>query len=293
MTGFARAKGEFEDYSWLWEIKSVNGRGLEIRCRTPGGLDRVEEIARKRLKARFNRGSINLQLQLSRSSARAPYVINRDFLEELIDLANDYVHDGKAKPARIDGLLGLKGVIDQGEREAADDDEQKALEQALTDSLGQLLDNFEAARAEEGALLLPVLTTQVDEIEALTLRAAGSASLRPEKVRGRMQEQMALLLGGENALDANRLEQELALLATKADVSEELDRLKSHVTAARDILSRTGTDPVGRRLDFLCQEFNREANTLCSKANDKELTQIGLDLKVVIDRLREQVQNIE
>ena len=293
MTGFARINGSYGDYSWLWEVKSVNGRGLEIRCRIPYGFDKVEEAARKGLKSKMQRGTVNLHLQLSQPSGKTDYQINQNFLDDLIVIAKQKSEQNALQVAHIDGLMGLKGVIEQADKSALDDDTQEALEQALRLSLDDLFDNLINTRAEEGAQLLPVLTHQLNEIEQLTQQALDTAALRPENVRARMKAHIDMLLEGNSSIDANRLEQELALLATKADISEELDRLTSHVTTARDVLSSAKSEGIGRRLDFICQEFNREANTLCSKSNDKELTQIGLDLKVVIDRLREQVQNIE
>jgi len=293
MTGFARINGSYGDYSWLWEVKSVNGRGLEIRCRIPYGFDKVEEAARKGLKSKMQRGTVNLHLQLSQPSGKTDYQINQNFLDDLIVIAKQKSEQNALQVAHIDGLMGLKGVIEQADKSALDDDTQKALEQALCLSLDDLFDNLINTRSEEGAQLLPVLTHQLNEIEQLTQQALDTAALRPENVRARMKAHIDMLLEGNSSIDANRLEQELALLATKADISEELDRLTSHVTTARDVLSSAKSEGIGRRLDFICQEFNREANTLCSKSNDKELTQIGLDLKVVIDRLREQVQNIE
>ncbi len=293
MTGFARINGTHEEYSWLWEVKSVNGRGLEIRCRIPYGFDKVEEIARKNLKSKMQRGTVNLHLQLNQPSGTSAYQINQTFLDELISIAKDKSEKNNLEAARIDGLMEIKGVIEQADKSAIDDKTQEALEQALSVSLYELFDNLINTRLGEGAQLLPVLNNQLNEIEELSKKALNTAALRPENVRARMKTHLDMILGGGGSIDANRLEQELALLATKADISEELDRLTSHVLTARDVLASDKSEGIGRRLDFICQEFNREANTLCSKSNDKELTQVGLDLKVVIDRLREQVQNIE
>lgn len=293
MTGFARSSGTYAEQTWLWEIKSVNGRGLEIRSRLPGGFDRVEETVRKLIKSRLHRGTVNLHLQMSQSDAKSSYKVNQQFLGELLALAHSLVEAGHAEPAKIDGMMSLKGVIEQGDREISNDGEQQKLEAALISSFEEALGKLEAARAEEGRQLAPVLTSQIDEIADLTEKASAAAALRPDQVRERIKNQIEALLSSNSTLDEGRLEQELALLATKADISEELDRLSGHVSTVRDILLSKDTDAIGRRLDFMCQEFNREANTLCSKAGDKELTQTGLDLKVVVDRLREQVQNIE
>ncbi|MZR21406.1 YicC family protein [Sneathiella chungangensis] len=291
MTGFARASGALDGLAWLWEIKSVNGRGLEVRCRLPAGFDFLEDKLRKAAKAKFERGNINLHLQFENRAAETAYKVNRRFLDELFALAHDYVQNGQARQPRIDGMLALRGVIEPKDDAVAETDAE-ALGAALLASAGELMDGLAAMRAEEGAQLRPVLLAQLDEIKTLVARATDLAAGWPERAREKIRAQMALILDA-GTLDEARLEQELALLTTKADISEELDRLTSHVAATREILVGTGKGAVGRRLDFICQEFNREANTLCSKANDKELTQIGLDLKVLVDKMREQVQNIE
>lgn len=291
MTGFARTSGAHDGISWLFEMKSVNGRGLEVRCRLPIGFDALEDRLRKLVKAHFERGSINLHLQFENRSATGAQQVNEEFLAELIAISEKYVADGKVAPPRIDGLLALRGVIEpKGDPLAGASSE--ALEAALFASAETLMREMARTRAEEGAQLRPVLLAQLDAIEALVGRAATLAADWPVRAREKIRSQMAQLLEAGD-LDAGRLEQELALLTTKADISEELDRLRGHITATREILTAKTKASVGRRLDFICQEFNREANTLCSKASEKELTQIGLDLKVVIDKLREQVQNIE
>ena len=231
---------------------------------------------RKLVKARFSRGNVNIHLQFENRGSDMAYQVNREFLDELLTLANRYVESGQADRPRMDGMLALRGVIEPRDETAGSE----------TDGEGMA-----ATRREEGDALGPVLAAQLDDIKALVARATEIAANWPEKMRAKIKAQMAMLLeSGE--LDEGRLEQELALLTTKADIAEELDRLTSHIAATREMLD-SGKEPVGRRLDFICQEFNREANTLCSKANDKELTQIGLDLKVLVDKMREQVQNIE
>jgi uncharacterized protein (TIGR00255 family) len=291
MTGFARASGTFDGVGWLWEMKSVNGRGLEVRCRLPSGFDYLEDKLRKTVKSRFERGNINLHLQLDNKSGDVAYQVNQDFLDELLTLANHYVEDGQARRPRMDGMLGLRGVIEPKEDPTADVDTE-GFTAALLASVEELMTAMAKARAEEGAQLRPVLTAQLDEIETLVARAGEITARWPERTREKIKAQMALILDAAE-LDEGRLEQELALLTTKADISEELDRLTGHVAATRDLLAGAQKGGVGRRLDFICQEFNREANTLCSKAHDKDLTQIGLDLKVLVDKMREQVQNIE
>lgn len=292
MTGFARISGAHGEQSWLWEAKSVNGRGLEIRCRMPPGFDQLEDKVRKLVKSTFQRGSINLHLQLETTTATSHFRINEEFLDELLARADIYVHDGKARPPRIDGMMGLKGVIEPTEK-PRNNEQDPAMEVALMASAAELMAKLADMRREEGRQLLPVLSSHLDEIDNLVSRGSELAADWPENSRRRLKAQLDRLMAEAETLDSGRLEQELALLATKADISEELDRLASHITATREMLDGEATEGVGRRLDFICQEFNRETNTLCSKANDKELTQVGLDLKVLIDRMREQVQNIE
>lgn len=291
MTGFARASGSFDGVGWLWEVKSVNGRGLEARCRLPSGFDHLEDKLRKLVKARFERGNINVHLQLESRTAGVAYQVNRGFLEELLTLAGHYVDDDQARRPRMDGMLALRGVIEPKEDPAADVDTD-AFTASLLTSAEELMESLAAARGEEGAQLFPVLLAQLDEIETLVGRAGEITKNWPERARAKIKAQMALILEAAE-LDAGRLEQELALLTTKADISEEIDRLTGHIAATRELLEGSTKGGVGRRLDFICQEFNREANTLCSKAHDKDLTQIGLDLKVLVDKMREQVQNIE
>jgi uncharacterized protein (TIGR00255 family) len=292
MTGFARTSGSFASYSWQWEAKSVNGKGLEIRCRMPAGFDQLEDKVRKLLKSKFQRGSMNIQLQFEAVVGEQPYRVNTVFLEELLTISEQYSKDGRAELPRMDGMLGLRGVIEQNE--ATEDHSKNAdLQAALHDSALEVFSLLASARAEEGGRLSPILIEQLDEIEALVAQAKEQILTGPDNARQRLKTQLERILGETKIVDEGRLEQELALLATKADISEELDRLTSHIESSREILNGSSEHGMGRRLDFICQEFNREANTLCSKANDKALTQTGLDLKAVIDRLREQVQNIE
>ncbi len=290
MTGFARTSGALNGVGWLWEVKSVNGRGLELRCRMPSGFDYLEDKLRKSFKSRFERGNINLHLQFESRASGVAYRVNHEFLDELLTLANRYVEDGQARRPRMDGMLALRGVIEPKEDPTADVDTD-TFTALLLASAEELMDSLGVARAEEGAQLHPILLAQLDEIERLVGRATDIAKNWPKRTREKIKAQMELILEAAE-LDEGRLELELALLTTKADISEELDRLAGHIAATRELLDGA-TGGVGRRLDFICQEFNREANTLCSKAHDKELTQIGLDLKVLVDKMREQVQNIE
>jgi uncharacterized protein (TIGR00255 family) len=288
MTGFARAAGAAPPFAWSWELRSVNGKALDLRVRLPAGFEALEALVRAEAAARFRRGSVSVALQLSRSEAVSGLRLNRALLQEVLAVARELEWLGAAPP-RLDALLAVRGVIEGDEQ--AEDAAREAAEAALQRSLGEALDRLAAARREEGARLLAVLSGHLTRIAALTAAARGTAAARPEAIRQRLQAQLRTLLDAAPALPEERLAQEAALLAAKADVREELDRLEAHVAQARDLLAEGGA--VGRRLEFLCQEFNREANTLCSKSTDLELTRLGLELKAAIDQLREQVQNIE
>ncbi|OAN51440.1 hypothetical protein A6A04_16110 [Paramagnetospirillum marisnigri] len=296
MTGYARAEGRDAQASWVWEAKSVNGRGLEVRCKLPYGHDGLEIAARDAAAKRLKRGNVQLSLSLSRASEEQSQIqVNTPMLAQLLSMCKEW--EGRfpgVAPARLDGLLAIKGVLEPATDAAEPGDDEatrQAREAAMKASLEALLDQLAAMRRDEGARILAVLTSQMDEINALTAKAAASAALRPEAIRERFQTQVAAVLEAVPALSEDRVAQEVALLVVKADVREELDRLRAHVEAARELLAQGGA--VGRKLDFLAQEFNREANTLCSKSSDVELTRIGLDLKSVIDQFKEQVQNIE
>lgn len=292
MTGFSREIGSTDSHSWVWEAKCVNGRGLDCRFRVPQGLDSVEEAVRKQVKACFGRGNFSINLQLQRKGRAQKYRVDSDFLVELVAIARQQAEEAGLEPPRIESLLLVRGVVEPDEQ-IDDDTAQAALEAALISSASDLVHKLQQARQEEGDRLHRVLLRQIDEISDLTEAAKAAASLRPENVRARISKQLAMFLADDKVINEDRLEQELALLVTKADISEELDRLTAHVASARQMINDNKGEAVGRRLDFLCQEFNRESNTLCSKSNDKDLTRIGLDMKVVIDQLKEQVQNIE
>lgn len=290
MTGFARASGQDERLSWTFELKCVNGRALDVRCRLPSGFDSLEPSLRSAATAALHRGNLAVQLQVTPIATAAPMRINRPALEALIALVREIGPIEGVAPARLDGLLALKGVV-----EAAEADEDEAARErrhtAIRVSFDQALTALIAARRSEGAALATVLTRTLDAVATLIARAEGLASLRPEAARERLRMQVTALLDAGAPLSEERLAQELALIAVKLDVREELDRLKVHDAAARQLLVQGGA--VGRRLDFLSQEFNREANTLCAKSNDPALTAIGLELKALIDQIREQVQNVE
>ena len=290
MTGFARGAGGAGAFSWAWEIKSVNSRGLDLRCRLQGGLDGLEARARATAARRFHRGHLAMNLSVNRTGAEPTVQINTGVLEEILTVANDLAGRINAAPPTVEGLLALRGVVETVEPEDSED-ERKALEAGVFACLEETLDLLAKDRLAEGQRLDEIVSAQVNTIADLTKSAGKLAALQPAALKARLQQQVADILDSATGLSEERLLQEAALLATKADVREELDRLSAHVSAARELLADDGA--IGRRLDFLAQEFNREANTLCSKSQDAALTKIGIELKTVIDQFREQAQNIE
>lgn len=290
MTGFSRSAGQLEPDSWSWEVKSVNARGLDVRCRFPAGMDSLEPEVRRRVAERFSRGAVNLTLQVTSASRRSRFEVNREALAQIEAVMGELSDELQIDPPRIDGLLNIRGVVDLVEEEDSAE-EREAREQAVLASLDTALDGLSTAREEEGAHIAAVLDSQLEEIAALVDAAVGCEEARPERLRERLKAMLSDVLDEASALSEDRLAQEVALLLIKADVREEIDRLSAHIASARDLLAEGG--PSGRRLDFLCQEFNRESNTLCSKASEVDLTRIGLDLKAVIEQFREQVQNVE
>ncbi len=293
MTGFARADGETGDYRWTWEIRSVNGRNLDLRFRLPGGFEAIEPGARRLAGEKLGRGSLSCNLQISRTGEQATYRVNHTLLQQLAGIVTEAGRTVVAEPARLDGLLALRGVIEIDEPEETEA-ERGVRNDAVLTSLAGALDELVAMRDEEGARLAAIVAGQLDEVEKLTEQAKALAAAQPEALRQRLAAAVGELLAGGQALPEDRLAQEVAILAAKADIREELDRLTAHVASARALIEGGGTDgKAGRRLDFMAQELNREANTLCSKSQDVELTRLGLELKVAVDRIREQVQNIE
>ncbi len=293
MTGFARSEGQVGAYRWAWEARSVNGKGLDIRLRLTAGMESLEPKVRVVVAKRFRRGNVSVTLQTVHSDVAPKVQINRQLLGEIAAIIEDVSSVIPTEPPRIDGLLGIRGVLEVSEPEESAE-ERAAREEAILLGLDQALDELAEVRDEEGGRICTVLDAHLDEISALVAQASDCARIQPEALKARLREQVNALLDASPALSEDRLVQEVALLATKADVREELDRLRAHVEAARALLAEDRSEGgVGRRLDFLCQEFNRETNTLCSKSVDIELTRIGLELKAVIDRFREQVQNIE
>jgi len=290
MTGFARTAGHQDRFRWSWEVKAVNAKGLDLRVRVPPGFDQLEAEARARLTKGLSRGTCYATLTLTREAAPAQVRINRDLLQSLIDTVASIPADAHLKPASLDGLLAVRGVIEVSE--SADDEAALAsLSVAMLSGIDEVLCQLIVARSAEGAALHEILASRVERIHELTLAAENAPGRKAEAVRARLQQAVETLAGASPALDPARLHQEAILIAAKADVREELDRLKAHVVAARELLA--SDQPVGRRLDFLAQEFSREANTLCAKSNDPSLTAIGMDMRVEIEQLREQVQNIE
>ncbi|MBM3482814.1 MAG: YicC family protein [Alphaproteobacteria bacterium] len=290
MTGFARATGQDARLSWAFELKCVNGRALEVRCRLPPGLDALEPVLRSAASAALHRGNLNVALQTVPLSTVAPMRINRAALDAVLGLIRDLGPIEGLAPARLDGVLALRGVIEAVEPEDDEATRERRMA-ALKASFDQALSALVSARRTEGAALAAVLNRTLDSIVALCRQAEDLAALRPDAVRERLRTQVKALLEAGAPLPEERLAQELALIAVKLDVREELDRLKLHEASARQLIGEGGA--VGRRLDFLAQEFNREANTLCAKSNDPALTAIGLELKALIDQFREQVQNVE
>lgn len=290
MTGFARAAGDEGAHSWVWEARSVNGKGLDVRCRLPAGSDVLEAEVRAAVVKRFARGSLSLTLTTKRTSGVPDVSINREFLERLGTITTEIAGQLNVEPPRLDGLLAIRGVLDYGEPEVGDA-ESAARKTAMMATLDQMLDQLAAARDAEGERTDGVLRGHISELDALVGRSRSTAATQPEAQKALLKQRVDALLEAAPSLDQDRLAQEVALLITRADVTEEMDRLSAHVVAARELLDDQG--PVGRKLEFLSQEFNREANTLCSKSADMELTRIGLELKSVIDRFREQIANIE
>lgn len=291
MTGFARSSGVDAPYRWAWEVKTVNAKGLDLRLRLPSGFDAIEASARAKLGAALARGTCYATLAIQRDAAPAAVRINRAVLAALVKALQDLPFDPhKIRPASLDGLLAVRGVVEvveAGEDEAALAAAQAAALGGLDTAIAALV----AMRRGEGAALQAVLEERLAQIARLTAAADHAPARGADAIRARLHHTIALLTGGASPLDPQRLHQEAVLLAAKADIREEIDRLHAHTKATRALLAEGGA--VGRRLDFLAQEFSREANTLCAKSNDAGLTAIGLDLKTQVEQLREQVQNVE
>jgi uncharacterized protein (TIGR00255 family) len=290
MTGFARVEGEHAGLRWTWEAKSVNGRGLDLKLRLPSGFDMLEPAARVLAQARFKRGSVQASLSIARDAGAAPPLkIDHALVEQLLAAGQAYVDSGRAAPPRWDGLLGVRGVM-LSEESAADEEARAALEAALLDGFGKVLAGLDEARKAEGRMLAGVFGQLADKLESGIAAARGSAAAAPAAALERIKQRLTAL-SPEITMDPLRVAQEAALAATRADVSEELERLVAHATELRALLKKP--EPAGRRLDFLAQELTREANTLSSKSADLELTRIAIDLKTVVDQIKEQAANVE
>jgi uncharacterized protein (TIGR00255 family) len=290
MTGFARGHGDSSGYAWAWEIKSVNAKGLDVRLRLPAGWDGVEAPVRAKTGEALARGTVYANLNVERHG-RSPVVrLNEDVLNAVLGTVKALAGRIDADRPRLDGILAIKGVVEVVDAQE-DGDERRTAEGAVISSFSAVLSSLIENRRREGDALGRILSARLDEIAGLISRAEAAAARRPEAVKQRIADQVAVLLESSDRFDPDRLHQEAVLIAARADVREELDRLAAHVEQAQTMVKKGGA--VGRRLDFLAQEFNRESNTLCAKANDLELTNIGLELKGVVEQFREQVQNLE
>ena len=290
MTGYARRTGELDGLQWSWEIKSVNGKSLDLRCRLPMGYEGLEPQLRAAAAAVLKRGNLQVQLAVTEAGRGEDVRLNRDVLEQVIAAGESLRARIGGDALRADQLLGLRGVLDVTSP-AIDEAAVERRQAALVDGFSQAVAALDAARRDEGSRLFEVLSGQLDRIAELVRAARDNPSRSVEAIRARLAELIGRLLEAGAGLDPDRLHQEAVILATRSDIQEELDRLESHLAAARKLLG--SGEAIGRKFDFLAQEFNREANTLCSKAVDRSITAIGLDLKTVIDQMREQVQNIE
>ena len=290
MTGFARREGTIGRYRWAWELRSVNGKGLDLRLRLAPGFERLEGDIRRLLAEGFSRGNMQVSLSVSATDAPVQAVVNRDALAALLSLRGELGDILDPAPLRLDSLLSMRGIVDfrEAEDDAAASGQRDA---AVLDGLAAAIADLRDMREREGLALAAVLEGQIARIAELAAVIENDPSRTPGEIVRRLEGQIAALLEGAVTLDRDRLYQEAALLATKADLREEIDRLGAHVAAARELLAKGG--PVGRKLDFLAQEFNRESNTICSKSTSAAVTAAGIDLKVVIDQFREQVQNLE
>lgn len=290
MTGFARSHGTSGPYAFEWELKSVNAKGFDFRLRLPPGWDDVESAARKRATEVLSRGTVYANLTVKRTGAASIVRINEDVLASILKVAAEISARTDAVAPSVDGLLGIKGVIEVVEPES-DEAEMQAARAAVSASFEQALRSLIEMRKREGVALGQILNQRMDEMERLAKQAEEAPGRKPEAIRARLAEQIAALLETSDRFDADRLSQEAVMIAAKADIREELDRIAAHIAQTRELLGKGGA--VGRRLDFLAQEFNREVNTTCSKSNDIELTNTGLEMKTVVEQFREQVQNLE
>lgn len=290
MTGFARTQGQFEETSWVWELRSVNGKGLDLRLRIPSGFEALEVKSRKLLTTYFTRGNVQISLSVTQSSSASLPYINQEAVSTLLEAAKELQQRvGGDLPSAAE-LMAMRGVVELQEKQL-NDEEKDTLHLAILESLKEAAEALLSMRQGEGRAIAEVLRQQVEKIEQLHRQIEANDARSPEAIKQQLQTQIDKIIENNAEFDDQRLYQEVAILAAKADLQEELDRLVVHVKAAQDLLRSDG--PVGRRLDFLAQEFNRECNTICSKSNSAEVTSIGLDMKLIIDQFREQLQNME
>lgn len=290
MTGFGRAQGQFENHNWVWEIRSVNGKGLDVRMRIPPGLDAFDQFVKATLKAELSRGNINVSLQLQKENKDAEVKINDQALDKLILTAKDAADKHNLPMPSIDSLLAIRDIVEITAMEEGEET-LKALDEALKASFMEAVRAIKKSRADEGAATFEMLSDILNDVEQLLKEGEDIAAKQPDTLKQKFEEKVTALFDNNQGVDEDRIAQEIVILATKADVKEETDRLHAHINSARKLMNESG--PVGRKLDFLTQEFNRETNTLCSKSSDITLTNIGLSLKTAIDQFREQVQNVE
>ena len=286
MTGFSRSDANLDGVSIVWELKSVNGKSLDIRLRLPSGWDRIEQAVRQRFQTQITRGNIQANLTLDEGKAVPKLVVNETLLREVEDIAAKLATRMNLAPPSVAELLSLRGLLEQGEGIPSE-----TLEPAIMLGLDEAIAALKVSRQNEGLALDAILRAQVEAVDVLTQEAENDPSRQPEAIRSRIVENITALIGASPVLDETRLASEALFVANRADIREEIDRLKTHVTSARKLLDAGGA--MGRKLDFLAQEFNRESNTLCSKSNAASITKIGLELKSVVDQFREQVQNLE
>lgn len=290
MTGFARADGKMGSFWWHWEIRTLNSRNLDIRLKIPSGIERIEQDVREACGRQLRRGHCLVSLNIRKDAALGELRLNEEALRQVADALTRAQELINSEPVRLDGILALKGVLEYTEPE--DSDERiDARRDAMLGSLNEALLAVVDARTREGQRLGEAISNQLDQIADIVAKTEAAPGRTPERIKLRLRQQIKKLTDEDTGLDEDRLHQEAVLLAARADIEEELERLKAHIAGARELLA--SEEPVGRRFEFLAQEFNREANTICSKSNDPELTKLGLSLKAVVDQLREQVQNIE
>jgi uncharacterized protein (TIGR00255 family) len=290
MTGFARSSGAVGDFLWTWEVKSVNGRSLDVRSRLPQGYEAFEAIVRQAASEHLKRGNLSVSLTVDDGLSRGRLAVNRAALTQILELIAEISPGLKAAPPSLDGILALKGVLEV-EPVTLDETAQATRKKALDSGLDAVMRALDAMRRDEGLRLRSLVLGHLDEIERLRVQALGNAATQPAQIQARIETQLRELMPGGVALEPERLAQEVALIVARADIREEIDRLGAHVAAARDLVAAGGA--IGRKLDFLCQEFNREANTLCAKAANIALTNVGIEIKAAIEQMREQIQNIE